>query len=175
MQAADPASGATDKTLVTANWVSQTGAGAPNNLLHTNGNETFTGVKTNAGLIIDLSSHIKNTTGSTNFCKIYRLTSNETHFTMMTYLRGGNASLTSVDIANGITKNVIAGTFNNRLGVFEDANGVRYLCCELVNNSSVSTMGMIANRDAGFVTQIYALVGNDNTGTSDMTEIWVTP
>ena len=39
MQAADPASGATDKTLVTANWVSQSGSGSPNNLVHTNGNE----------------------------------------------------------------------------------------------------------------------------------------
>lgn len=43
MQAADPASGATDKTLTTANWVSQTGAGAPNNLLHITGNETKNG------------------------------------------------------------------------------------------------------------------------------------
>ena len=33
MQAADPAAGATDKTLVTANWVSQTGNRAPNNLV----------------------------------------------------------------------------------------------------------------------------------------------
>ena len=39
MQAADPAAGATDKTLVTANWVSQTGEGKPNNLLHSNGTE----------------------------------------------------------------------------------------------------------------------------------------
>lgn len=39
MQAADPASGATDKTLVTANWVSQTGDSAPNNLVHKTGNE----------------------------------------------------------------------------------------------------------------------------------------
>lgn len=37
---ADPASGATDKTLVTANWVSQTGDSAPNNLLHKSGAET---------------------------------------------------------------------------------------------------------------------------------------
>ena len=43
MQAADPASGATDKTLVTANWVSQTGDSGPNNLIHKNGNETKTG------------------------------------------------------------------------------------------------------------------------------------
>lgn len=46
MQAADPASGATDKTLVTANWVSQTGDAGPNNLLHKNGNETKTGMLT---------------------------------------------------------------------------------------------------------------------------------
>lgn len=45
MQAADPAAGATDKTLVTANWVSQTGDDAPNNLIHRNGNETATGNK----------------------------------------------------------------------------------------------------------------------------------
>ena len=43
MKAADPASGATDKTLVTANWVSQSGDSAPNNLMHRNGNETKTG------------------------------------------------------------------------------------------------------------------------------------
>lgn len=50
MQAADPASGATDKTLVTANWVSQTGAGRPNNLLHDSGNETKNGqLKLTAG------------------------------------------------------------------------------------------------------------------------------
>lgn len=46
MQAADPASGATDKTLVTANWVSQTGDSAPNNLVHKTGNETKSGIFT---------------------------------------------------------------------------------------------------------------------------------
>lgn len=40
MQAADPASGSTDNTLVTANWVSQTGDASPNNLLHRSGVET---------------------------------------------------------------------------------------------------------------------------------------
>lgn len=43
MQGADPAAGATDKTLVTANWVSQTGDSGPNNLIHKNGNETKNG------------------------------------------------------------------------------------------------------------------------------------
>ena len=46
MQAADPAAGATDKTLVTANWISQTGDGAPNNVANRNGNETWNGEKT---------------------------------------------------------------------------------------------------------------------------------
>lgn len=40
----DPASGSTDKTLVTANWISQTGTDAPNNLIHTNGNEVKNGI-----------------------------------------------------------------------------------------------------------------------------------
>lgn len=46
--AADPASGATDKTLVTANWVSQTGDNAPNNLIHRSGDESVTGLKQTA-------------------------------------------------------------------------------------------------------------------------------
>ena len=46
MQAADPAAGATDKTLVTANWISQSGDTAPNNLMHRNGSEIVTGIKT---------------------------------------------------------------------------------------------------------------------------------
>ena len=44
LQAADPASGATDKTLVTANWVSQTGISSPNNLAHKNGSETIAAI-----------------------------------------------------------------------------------------------------------------------------------
>ena len=43
LKANDPANGATDKTLVTANWVSQTGNSAPNNLIHKTGNEIKTG------------------------------------------------------------------------------------------------------------------------------------
>ena len=43
LKANDPATGVTDKTLVTANWVSQSGNKAPNNLLHKNGNERKSG------------------------------------------------------------------------------------------------------------------------------------
>ena len=41
LQAADPANGATDKTLVTANWVSQTGDSSPNNIIHETGIESM--------------------------------------------------------------------------------------------------------------------------------------
>lgn len=46
LKANDPASGATDDTLVTANWISQTGDEAPNNVSHRYGNETISGIKT---------------------------------------------------------------------------------------------------------------------------------
>lgn len=55
--AADPASGATDKTLATTNWISQTGDSAPNNLIHRSGNETIFNRK-NAAFIAN------------NFCEI---------------------------------------------------------------------------------------------------------
>ena len=45
LKANDPTSGATDKTLVTANWVSQPGEGRPNNLLHSNGTEVIYGIQ----------------------------------------------------------------------------------------------------------------------------------
>lgn len=42
---ANPASGAVDTSVVNANWVSQTGEGKPNNLLHDSGDESSTGIK----------------------------------------------------------------------------------------------------------------------------------
>ena len=70
--AADPANGATDKTLVTANWVSQTGEGKPNNLLHTNGNEVIYGTKIYQSALLGNSIKLRTvdmdvtTPGSTN-------------------------------------------------------------------------------------------------------------
>ena len=55
MYAADPADGATDRTLTTANWVSQTGEGRPNNLLHSGGNELITATKTTKTALKDAS------------------------------------------------------------------------------------------------------------------------
>ena len=46
LKANDPVTGATDKTLVTANWISQSGVNAPNNIIHTIGNEIKNGTLT---------------------------------------------------------------------------------------------------------------------------------
>lgn len=68
---ADPASGATDKTLVTANWVSQTGDSAPNNLVHKTGNETIAGDKTFTSLIDGRLKKSYTAFGSSNWTLLY--------------------------------------------------------------------------------------------------------
>lgn len=55
LHAADPAAGATDKTLTTANWVSQTGDSGPNNLIHKTGDETKNGTLTVRHSVANLS------------------------------------------------------------------------------------------------------------------------
>lgn len=83
MQAADPAAGATDKTLVTANWASQTGDSAPNNLIHKSGNETIDGVKTFEDNIIKTNvsygKSVLTVMGAANNCYIYRITDTNGH------------------------------------------------------------------------------------------------
>ena len=88
LQAADPASGATDKTLVTSNWVSQTGDSAPNNLMHRSGNETVSGTKTFDGTIGNENAPTNRykaivgwTDSSTNWTKLYE-------YTTVSYNRG---------------------------------------------------------------------------------------
>lgn len=46
IKCANAASGATDASVVNANWISQTGDSSPNNVVHRSGNETMSGTKT---------------------------------------------------------------------------------------------------------------------------------
>ena len=67
--AADPASGATDKTLTTANWISQTGDSGPNNLIHKTGNETKSGKLTMSGNVeFNLRTELKSSNPYLRFC-----------------------------------------------------------------------------------------------------------
>lgn len=71
-QVVTPDSGATDSSIVNANWVSQSGDSSPNNLIHKNGNETKTGNMTFEGALThnrewpNLDNKLKNFDITTN-------------------------------------------------------------------------------------------------------------
>lgn len=95
MQAADPAAGVTDKTLVTANWVSQTGDDAPNNLIHKNGNETKNGtLQLNNGYIAyrtDWHSTSPIATPLNSYCIFVKITQiNAGHYAIFDFVQGSN-------------------------------------------------------------------------------------
>ena len=83
--AADPASGAVDQSLVTANWASQTGDSAPNNLIHKTGNERKTGVLNTSAPYLFRSAFVPSTSDAsrTNYHRVLsftRSTMNNTKF-----------------------------------------------------------------------------------------------
>ena len=131
MQAADPASGATDKTLVTANWVSQTGAGAPNNLMHTTGNETADGDKTFTGITTATIFRLVNT-GGNGYKILYRFKNNHAQTLLIT---GGRTIIVAQVLNTGGYKKVLATsgrdyTTTSWLWVVTDAlTGDNYLVC----------------------------------------------
>lgn len=74
MHAADPESGATDKTLTTANWVSQTGNNAPNNLVHKTGNESISGIKLGTNIQSGVGATISGATSGTDWVRLGYMT-----------------------------------------------------------------------------------------------------
>ena len=98
LQAADPASGATDKTLVTSNWISQTGNNAPNNLLHRSGNEAFTGNKAVDGMLQHaVEYHTYYCSG--NYCHMFDVsftTRVQVYFEIFTYKGTGLCAVDTV-------------------------------------------------------------------------------
>lgn len=128
MQAADPAAGATDKTLVTANWVSQTGDSAPNNLIHRNGNETKMGKLTFGSNRPEGVSHQYKTPENTDtYVKriVQRIVTDDSDV-IVKYLvidsRYENYGIASVRYTNGIlnlTYTAIAGTFVPTFRIFQ--------------------------------------------------------
>ena len=89
--AADPAAGATDKTLVTANWVSQTGDDAPNNLVHRNGNETILNRKNSAFIANNFCEIDAFYTSRRGWHKIYTITSKQRWMGVLTISKVSNA------------------------------------------------------------------------------------
>ena len=128
MQAADPAAGATDKTLVTANWVSQTGDGAPNNLIHKTGNEAKIGkltFKTNRpeGVTHQYASQENNDAYVKRI--IHRIVTQDGNARvkyMVIDSRNENYGIASVTYLNGVLQAsyiAIAGTFVPTFRIFQ--------------------------------------------------------
>lgn len=128
LKANDPTSGATDKTLVTANWVSQTGNSAPNNLIHKSGNETKRGkltFETNRpeGVSHQYATHEQIDDGIKRIIqRIVTPDGNATVKYLVIDSRYNNYGIASVRYDNGIlnlTYTAIAGTFVPTFRIFQ--------------------------------------------------------
>ena len=154
--AADPASGATDTSLVTANWVSQTGNSAPNNLVHRTGDEEINGIKTFNNVLVDRTAYIKNTTGSTQPIPVFKLSAamrNDGYglFDVFIGTRNDLPSIVRI-IWNGtsISTNTITGTLVNTPSIWKDTNNDYYLCFNMVSNNTATVFLLTCLRTAGF-------------------------
>lgn len=135
MQAADPASGATDKTLVTANWVSQTGDSAPNNLAHRNAAETWLGEKKIPDINVNRVK-LQTSSGNQGWRKVYQFQGTGSFIVSIKgntgTRRNGGPILVSVaigsaaQIGNGESWNSIAklaiGSSTKQVAIAYDAN-----------------------------------------------------
>ena len=126
--AADPAAGATDKTLVTANWVSQTGVSAPNNLIHKTGNEVKRGKLTfETNRPEGVSHQYASQENTDKYVKriIQRIVVDDGNFKIKYLIidsRYDNYGIASLSYLNGIlnlTYTAIAGTFVPTFRIFQ--------------------------------------------------------
>lgn len=113
--AADPASGATDGTLATTNWISQTGNSSPNNLLHRTGNEIKYGA--NNQLLLSLgSSSLDQTAPISGKCPLFGFTDKNGVWLGYLELSLDSTGFTTLSAilrnANGTSKTVVLGAGN---------------------------------------------------------------
>ena len=128
MHAADPASGATDKTLVTANWVSQTGAGRPNNLIHDGGNETVGGTKTfTARPNFGMKQYVTTINSQDYIIRLFMPVTNNSDITFL-QADSRSKSLAFVHIKIDITNSAITANVSNLAGT--QLPGIKYYIME---------------------------------------------
>lgn len=135
---AAPASGATDDSAVNANWVSQTGDSAPNNLIHKNGNETKIGNFTATALTANKKLRNENSI----VIKDSYLASN-TSRPNGTIANDAVIAVTANDnseIMNFIVRTLPDGTRIIRIGLHDTATGANHL----FNLITVSPSGTVS-------------------------------
>jgi hypothetical protein len=79
----NPPSGSTDNTLATTNWISQTGDGSPNNLVHRTGTETISGNKSFSGLRVHGTGFYGIVPKKANFLRSDRTANHRSNFRLM--------------------------------------------------------------------------------------------
>ena len=158
LQAADPASGATDKTLVTANWVSQTGDSAPNNLIHKTGNETIYNTKDYAdtlsvsGCFGYNNKYLGGATEAGKYVKIGTMTP---------------GSLGGIIIGMIFSSKGHSSTFRNRIGEFylRVRTNSNYDFVWLIKGSAIVNEQLAVTYD-GSVNEVWALIDSDGSNES---------
>ena len=141
MQGADPASGATDKTLTTANWISQTGANRPNNLLHYGGRENISGHKT-ASRITMLAGPNTRVTGTSKIELFrYNFPASSTSNFRLLFMDRGQTSLLSISITTDTTK----PTAINATDQFN--NTIPYIVAYLNDSNVIVGTGNVSSRN----------------------------
>ena len=154
---ADPTNGATDKTLTTANWISQSGDSAPNNIMHRNGAETIADTKIFTGTLVDRVAYMKNTTGLTQPIPAFKLApamKNDKFGIMDVYIgfRQSSPSISRITWNDtSLTVSTIMGTLNNAVSIWKDTNDDYYLCFSIAANNSLTGFMLTCIRNAGFV------------------------
>lgn len=162
---ADPTNGATDKTLVTANWVSQTGDSAPNNIMHRNGAETIADTKIFTGTLVDRVAYMKNTTGSTQPIPAFKLApamKNDKFGIMDVYIGFRQAAPSVSRITwndTSLSVSTIMGTLNNTVSIWKDTNEDYYLCFSMTANNSLTAFMLTCIRNAGFISKAIPMNG----------------
>ena len=151
--AADPASGATDKTLVTANWISQTGDSSPNNVVHRTGNETVAGSKTFNNFIVGeskFSRYLSSSTNSGKWVRVGTIVSNALHFHASVYYSYGIAEITSKMDAIYLTYKIAQYSTPPSVALVKEADGTFTLWWQHPGNYATSYfVGTMACRYSG--------------------------
>ena len=153
---ADPANGATDKTLTTANWISQTGNSAPNNLVHRSGDETVDGEKKMCNINNNRVS-VQTSSGDAGWRKVYEWS-------------GGGSFLVYIHGNNGTRRNgsaILASVAVGSPGIIGDGSSWNELA-KIVLGSSTTKQVALAYDPVSQMTKFYYYFPNSEVTTIEL-------
>lgn len=171
-KAAAPASGAVDTSVVNANWVSQTGDDAPNNLVHKTGLETIPGEKIISNL---WGNPITNPNGVWNALIKLTVSTRDIEINLLISDRYGCALIHFAfnHTTHEYTRKyyVSAGTVNAAIGITE-IEGAYYICAKTTVNSYVNIMPLSCMSGAYHLVTLPVQIALGSSATIYDADIW---